>query len=114
MTDDQRQKNREKYGVPVSTRIDANDADFIIRKCEASGTNLSKYIRILIERSLRDDEQVSSLKRQIKEEKDDAKQIAARFIKEISGGKPDRVKELASIYNQISYEYRTSKGGLDF
>jgi predicted DNA binding CopG/RHH family protein len=114
MADNRQQNERLKYGVPVATRIDADDADRIAKKCEQSGIVFSKYIRILIERALKNDDTVLSLQKKIEELQADNKNITGKFISEIAGNNQQKIKDYVQTYNRIKYEYTTSKGGLQF
>jgi predicted DNA-binding protein len=90
-----------EYGIPVATRIPEEIAFRFNKEAEQASKTLSCYLAEFIERAIANEKQLTELEAQLLKDKEIAKNIAGRFIVEISKGDKAKAMELIHTYNTI-------------
>ena len=92
---------KEKYGVPISCRVDVDLANQIHEMADRAGISMSKMVTLLVVRGLKSSNVKHDYEKKQQSHEEQVRKVCAEFVKQTAGGNEQRERELVELFREL-------------
>ena len=92
---------KEKYGVPVSCRLDVELAHGIHEMADRVDISMAKMVGLLVTKGLKQSNLKHDYEKQRKQYEEQFRNISAQFVKSAANGDEQRERELVELFKKL-------------